>query len=141
MFVRIRTKLVGDRANSAASAKTSFFQPFEHVVAGFLGAELRGEPLNGEERRQVHADDPLSLCVLVSAHLGVDRGKDRMRGGLDAEAGTALVGTIASFDSFLVTAHKIICRAQVPSDVDMVAIKAECGFEPSDRLGRSAGVH
>ena len=120
-----------------ASAKAGLFQPFKHVIVRFLRAELGGKLLGVEEWREVGADDALGLGVLTPPHLGVDRGENRMCGGLDTTAWTT-VGTVARFHGVLVMAHEIIRYAQIPSDVDMVAIKAECGFKPAYCFGRPA---
>jgi hypothetical protein len=45
---------------NGGEASTCFLQPFEHMLAGLLCAELSGEPLCAEERRHTHDNIPLA---------------------------------------------------------------------------------
>ena len=59
--------------------KSGLFEPFEHLVAGLLGTELRGEPLGGEKRRHADHGGPLSLGFLSSIQLRIGRRVPRDR--------------------------------------------------------------
>ena len=65
--------------------KAGLLQSVEHVVAGFLRAELRGENPGIEERGETHDDGALALGILSPAHLRI---RSRKSADLSNSAGS-----------------------------------------------------
>src|SRR5215210_6197022 len=100
------------RKHPPCSVKACLFQPFQHLVARLLRAELPGKPLGIEEWRQTRDNGALTRGILVSAQLRIGGCEYWTRHHLDAAAGVAGEGAVAGLDRFAVAAEQIIRNAQ-----------------------------
>src|SRR6266446_1627525 len=127
--------------NGLASAKPSFLQPFEHMVAGLLCAELSGEPLGAEEWRHTHYRGPLSLRVLSSIQLGVAGRQDSPSHELRVASEIAGEAAVHGFDALAIPAEEIVDAAELKCRSRIGAIKAKRAFKPGQGVRRSTRPH
>ena len=130
IYSRISANFSGTAANAAAFNETGLPQSFQHMVTGFLRAELRGESSGIKERRETPDNCLLALGILAPTHLPVRGRKKRMCEQLNAAPGAPGESSITSLDGLGVMTKKIMCHAHVLGRNNVGAVEAERAFEP-----------
>src|SRR5437660_599336 len=79
---------------AARSAETGRLQSGEHIVTRLFRAELRGETLGIEKRRQTRDDGTLAFDILLLSKASIGRGKHRIHHQLVHSAGITHEGAV-----------------------------------------------